>query len=164
MDAITALKTRRSIRTYLDRPVERQVLSDLVDCGRLAASARNIQPCRFVVITEKERLSTVAQMTDYGKFIAQAPACIAVFGEDVTYRLEDCAAAAQNILVAARAHGLASCWIAGDKKAYAEEAERYLGAPKGTKLFCLIALGYSDAESHVEKKPIDEVLFWEHFS
>lgn len=163
MDAITALKTRRSIRTYLDKPIDKETLADLVDCGRLAASARNLQPCRFVVITDKAGLCAIAQMTDYGKFIAQASACIAVFGEDVTYRIEDCAAAAQNILVAAKAHGLASCWVAGDKKAYATEAERALGAPEGMKLFCLIALGSSDAESQVQKKPIEDVLFWEHF-
>ena len=163
MDAITALKTRRSIRTYSQQSIDKEILSDLADCGRLAASARNIQPCRFIVVTERDRLAAIAQMTDYGKFIAQAAACIAVFGEDVTYRIEDCAAAAQNILVAAKAHGLASCWIAGDKKPYTLKAERYLGAPEGIKLFCLIALGYSDAEPRVEKKPLEEVLFWQHF-
>ena len=71
VDAITALKTRRSIRTYQDKPIDREILADLAGCGRLAASACNMQPCRFVAVTDKAQLASLAQMTDYGKFIAQ---------------------------------------------------------------------------------------------
>lgn len=163
MDAIAMLKTRRSIRTYLDKPVPKDIISDIVDCGRLAATAMNRQPWHFVVICDRKRREHIASLTDYGKFIAQAPVCIAVFGREVTHRVEDCSAATQNILLAAKAHNLASCWIAGDKKPYSAEIEEYLGAPRGVKLFSLITIGYSDAESNVEKKPLEEVIHWEKF-
>ncbi len=52
MDAIEALKTRRCVRAYLNKPVPREIIEDLIDCGRLAASAINIQPCEFVVVTD----------------------------------------------------------------------------------------------------------------
>ena len=53
-DLIRVIKERRSIREYLPKPIPREVLEDILDCGRLAPSARNIQPWLFVVSTEKE--------------------------------------------------------------------------------------------------------------
>src|SRR5271157_38226 len=112
MDCISALKTRRSVRAYTGEPVTREVLIDLVDCGRLAATAINIQPWEFVVVTAPPMLRAIAAATDFGKFIAQAAACIVVLCRDTKYYLEDGCNASQNILVAAHAHGLGSCWIA----------------------------------------------------
>src|SRR5512140_764437 len=106
MDAIEVLKSRRSVRAYLATPVPKIILEDLIDCGRLAASANNLQPWEFVVVTDAATLRWLAQTATYGAFIATAPACIAVFCRDTKYFLEDGSAATQNILLAACAHGL----------------------------------------------------------
>ncbi len=127
MDAIECMKTRRSIRAFLDRPVPRTVVEDIVDCGRLAATAVNIQPWIFVAVEDARLREQIADITDYGKFIARAPVCIAVFCSNVKYFLEDGSAATQNLLNAARAHGLGSCWVAGHKKKYAEKVRDLLG-------------------------------------
>ena len=124
MDCIEALKTRRSIRAYTGEPVSREVIEDIIDCGRLAATAINIQPWEFVAVTEREMLRSLAAATDYGGFIAEAAACVVVLCKDTKYYLEDGCNASQNILVAARAHGLGACWVAGDKKPYAEKVRR----------------------------------------
>ena len=116
MDAIEVLKTRRSVRAYIGVPVPREIIEDVIDCGRLAATAVNIQPWEFVVVTGREMLRSIAQTTDHGKFISDAPVCVVVLCEDTKYYLEDGSAAAENILLASRAHGLGSCWVAGDKK------------------------------------------------
>ncbi len=163
MDAIEAMKTRRSVRRYQPHPVPRQVLADLVDCGRLAASAINIQPWEFVVVTSADTRRAIADLTDHGKFIADAAACIAVLVRDVKYFLEDASAATQNILVAAHAHGLGACWIAGDKKPYAGAVCRLLGAPEGLRLGTLIALGYPDEQPSKEKRPLEDVLHWDRY-
>lgn len=163
MDALEALKTRRSVRAYQPHPVPPQVLADLVDCGRLAASAINIQPWEFVVVTSEEARKAIAALTDYGKFIAHAPACIAVLSRAVKYYLEDGSAATQNILLAAHAHGLGACWIAGDKKPYADDIRRLLGAPEGFKLVSLVALGYPNERPAKEKRALEDVLHWETY-
>jgi nitroreductase len=163
MDAIEALKTRRSVRAYTAEPVSREALASLVDCGRLAASAINIQPWEFVAITDRDLLRRVAEATDYGKFIAGSAACIAVLSRETKYYLEDGSAATQNILVAARAHGLGACWVAGDKKAYAPEVIRILGAPKELRLVSLIALGHPAEHSEKEKRPLADVLHWDRY-
>jgi nitroreductase len=139
------------------------VLRDLIDCGRLAASAVNIQPWEFVVVTEPRMLAAIADATDYGKFIAQAAACIVVLCRDTKYYLEDGCNASENILVAAHAHGLGGCWIAGDKKPHAETIRRMLGAPEGMRLVSLLAIGHPAEAPEKEKRPLADVLHWEKF-
>lgn len=163
MHAIEALKTRRSIRAFKPDPVRKEVLEDIIDCGRLAATARNEQPWEFVVVTDAQMRKQIADATDFGKFIANAPVCVAVVCEDGKYYLEDGAAATQNILVAARAHGLGGCWVAGDKKPYAPRICAMLGAPESCKLVSLIALGHPGESPSPAKRQLDEVLHWEEF-
>ena len=163
MDAIEALKTRRSVRRYDAKPVAREILEDIVDCGRLAATAVNHQPWEFVVVSDAGTRKRLAEICDYGKFIADAPACIVTFCKDTKYYLEDGCAATQNMLVAARAHGLGSCWIAGDKKAYTGEIALLLGLPEGHKLISLVAVGRTEERPDPKKRPLQEVLHWEKF-
>ena len=163
MDAIEVLKTRRSVRAFSGEPVPRKIIEDIVDCGRLAATAVNIQPWEFVVVTDSAMLRRIAQATDYGKFIADAPVCIVVLCRETKYYLEDGSAATENILLAARAHGLGSCWVAGDKKPYAAEICRLVGAPPGYKLVSLIPIGYPAETPEQTKRPLTEVLHWEKY-
>jgi len=165
MDAIEAIKQRRSVRDFEPVEVEREVIEDMVDCARLAATARNDQPWEFVVVTEATMRRQLAAKTDYGKFIAMAPACIVVFCRDTKYYLEDGSAAVENILLAATEHGLGSCWVAGDKKPYAEDIRKELKVPEGYKLVALVPVGRSrDSSPRAVKRPLKEVLHWESWN
>jgi nitroreductase len=163
MDAIEVLKTRRLARAFRSEPVPKKTLEDIVDCGRLAATANNLQPWEFVVVTEPALLRKIADITDYGKFIAHAGACVMVLSKDTKYYLEDGSAATENILLAARAHGLGSCWVAGDKKPYASDICRLVGAPSGCRLVSLIPIGYPAETAEPPKRPRSEVLHWERY-
>ena len=163
MDAIECLKTRRSVRSYRSDAVDRAVIEDIVDCARLAATAINVQPWQFVAVTEAAALAKIASITDYGKFIADVPCCIAVFCEKGKYYLEDGSAATQNILLAAHAHGLGSCWVAGDKKQYCEQIRRLLGVPESHTLVSLVAIGRAESVPSPAKKSLNEALHWERF-
>jgi nitroreductase len=163
MDAIEALKTRRSIRAYTGAPVSREMIEQIIDCGRLAATARNLQPWEFVVVTERDMLRRLAELTTYGKHIASAAACILVFCGPSTWYLEDGAAATENILLAARALGLGTCWVDGDKKPYAETVRQLAGAPQGHKLISMIPLGYPAESPQQSKRPLSQVLHWERY-
>lgn len=163
MDAIEALKTRRSVRTFTGEPVDKAVIEDLVDCARLAASARNEQPWEFVVVTDKQTRAKLASLAPNGPHIAHAPVCIVVVCAEGAYYLEDGAAATQNILLAARAHGLGSCWVAGDKKPYAEAVLGLLGVPSGNKLVSLVPLGHAADVPSPQKRPLADVIHWEKY-
>ena len=86
-----------------------------------------------------------------------------VFAEESKYMLEDGSAAAQNILLAAKAYGLGSCWVCGHGKEYAADIERLLGVPETVKLIACIAIGYADGEASTQKKTLEEVLHWDRW-
>jgi nitroreductase len=164
MDALSAIRNRRSTRKFAKKPIPREQLEAVIDAGRLAPTARNEQPWEFVVITDTKRLGELADLTDHGKFIVDAAACVAVFCKHGKYYLEDGCAATTNILVAAAALGIGSCWVAGDKKAYCQTAAALLGVPPEYNLIALIALGYPQADSKAPfKRDLAKVLHWEKF-
>ena len=166
MDTIKVLKNRRSVRLFLDKPIVKEDLESLIDVARFAPTARNVQPWEFVIVTDKKVLTKIAHLAENGKFISGAGACIAVFCAETKYYLEDGCAATVNILNAAAALGIGSCWVAGDKKDYADTVAQLLGFPSGYKLISLIALGYpkdDDAFRITDKRPLKELMHWERF-
>lgn len=163
MKALEVLKKRRSVRKYLNKKVDLNILKDIADCGRLAATARNIQPCRFVIVTDEKRKKELSQIVTSGRFIDDASACILVFSEETQFMIEDGSAATQNILLAAKAHGLGSCWVAGYKRPYQEEVERFIGVPENIKLISCVSVGHEDGNAETPKKELSEVLHLEHW-
>lgn len=164
MDTMTAIAARHSTRSFREDPLPRETIERIVDAGRLAATSRNEQPWEFVVITDLAMRRRIANLTDYGGFIADAPVCIGVLCRDTKYYLEDGSAATQNLLVAAAGQGLQSCWVAGDKKRYCEAVLTLLGVRAGYRLVSLVPLGHEKtAAERAPKRPLAEVLHWERF-
>nr|MCK4929784.1 nitroreductase family protein [Nanoarchaeota archaeon] len=163
-EVIRAIKKRRSYRSYQDKEISKDILEEIIDCARLAPSANNIQPWEFVVVTDKEILKKIASITDYGKFIKNAGACVIVLCKDTKYYLEDGCATTENILLAAESFGIGSCWVAGDKKHYCNKILELVGAPKGYKLVSILSLGYYDKEEKPHgKRALKDVIHWEKF-
>lgn len=157
---------RRSVRSFKNKDIPKGVLEEIIDAARFAPTARNIQPWEFVVVTDKKKITELANLGQNCRFMAQAAACAAVFSSDTPYFLEDGCAATCNILLAACALGIGSCWIAGDKKPYCQQVNALLEAPAGMRLISLIALGYPQDENvfkAAEKRSLFELLHWEKF-
>ncbi|MCM8799894.1 MAG: nitroreductase family protein [Candidatus Omnitrophica bacterium] len=164
MQTYQAIKKRYSCRKFIKKSIPKDLIEKLVDAGRLAPTARNIQPWEFVVITEEDKLKEIASIVETGRFIGEASCCIAVFCKDTKYYLEDGSAATENILILATDLGLGSCWVAGDKKPYSEQIRDILGVPQEFKLVSLIALGYpAEEKPFLEKRRLNELIHWEKF-
>jgi nitroreductase len=163
METQKAIRERYSCRSFLSKQIPKEIIEKLIDAARLAPTARNIQPWEFVVVTQKERLKKIGSLAQSGPFIADSACCIAIFCKDTKYYLEDGCAATENILLCATDLGLGSCWVAGDKKPYAEEIRKFLEVPEGFKLVSLIALGYPKEKKSTDKRPLEEVIHWEKF-
>lgn len=104
-------------------------------------------------------------MTDHGKFITEAPVCFAIFGErNAKYYLEDCCAATENLILGLQAYGVGSCWVAGDKKEYAEEIRTLLNVPEKYTLVALVPAGLPLEISPVPKKETKNLVFSDIFS
>ena len=165
MDTIAVIKARRSIRRYRPVAVPNAVLTDLIDCARLAPTGYNSQPWVFVVVTDPAVRGQIADIARYGGFIRQAGACIAVFARsDAETYVEDSCAATENIIIAAGAYGLGTCWVNAYRKSHSQAIEKLLGAPADYELVTLLAVGYSDEEKKTAKKPLTDVLRWNHFN
>lgn len=165
-DILKIIRKRRSIRVFQEKSINQENLERIVDAARFAPTARNVQPWEFVVIADRGRLRELAGLAENGRFLSQAAACIAVFCSDTKYYLEDGCAATCNILLAAAALGIGSCWVAGDKKPYCPQVSAMLKAPSGMKLVSLIALGYPQdkgAFDEAAKRPFAEVVHREAF-
>ncbi|MBU4484666.1 nitroreductase family protein, partial [bacterium] len=143
--------------------LDRETINKILDAGHWAPSARNTQQWEFMVVQNKDKLKQIADITDYGKFIAEASACIIVYYEDAKYYMEDGCAAVENILLAAAALGLGACWVAGDKKPYCGQINELLNVPENYKLVALISLGVPADKpgSRRRKKSLEEITHWD---
>jgi nitroreductase len=160
----TVIKSRHSVRKFKPDPVDDKVIRDAIECAAHAPTAKNVQPWLFGVIKNKDMLKTIAQTTDNGKFIADASLCIAVFGErNEKYYLEDCCAATENLILALQAYGINSCWVAGEKKPYAESIRTLLGVPEKYTLVSLVAAGCPRELTIATKKEMKQIVFYEVF-
>lgn len=168
MDTLKAILERRSVRKFTDRLVTKEVLESLVECGRVAPSGHNKQGRLFLVLTERSLIDKVGEVSTWGKFIVgKAPALILVFcdNQECATLVEDGAVAAENILIAATAKGLGSCYVAGYGMPYAEEIETLVGATENRKLVSIIALGHPAEENPPmpKKSSFEEVIAWNKF-
>lgn len=164
--AIEVIKSRVSVRKYEPKPIPREALEDIIDCARLAPSGRNEQAWAFVVTTQPELLGKLADLCRYGRFIREAGACVSVFcRKDALCQVEDACAATENIIIAAQAHGLGTCWVNSHRKSHSAEVEELLGCPEGQELVTMLSVGYPVAAEIVRKpkKQLGEVLRWETF-
>ncbi|MEM0231444.1 MAG: nitroreductase family protein [Candidatus Woesearchaeota archaeon] len=162
---VELIKSRRSIRGYLPKQIPKEILSDIIDAARMAPSANNIQPWEFIVITDKDKLAKIAELATWGKFIKDAAAAVIVCGEkENPHLLEDCSAATENILLAAKAYKIGSCWVAGYKRQYSEKIKELLKIPPEQEIVSIISLGYYYANPEPpNKRPLDKVLHWEKY-
>jgi len=161
MDALEAIRRRRSVRSFTGDPVPREDLEKIVDAGRLAASGHNRQPWDFIVVTDRgmiDRLKIAAQWMD------RAGAIIAVvIDPSAEFWLEDGSAAVENMLIASTALGYGSCWLEGDTLPREEELKALLGVPSARRLLTLVPIGVPAEWPTKQKKPLEEVIHWERW-
>jgi len=144
--------------------VDENIIRDVLECARHAPTAMNLQPWLFGIVREKSLLGKIADLTDHGKFIRSAALCIAVFGEKgAKYYLEDCCAATETIILALQSYGVGSCWVAGEKKEYAEAVRKLLDVPDGYTLVSLVPAGFPAEITIQKKKDLDNITFFEKF-
>ena len=161
MDALEAIRKRRTVRNFTGTAIPRADLETIVDAGRLAASGYNRQPWDFIVVTNR---GMIEQLKIAAQWMEKAGAIIAVVLDPATkYWLEDGSAAVQNILVAATALGYGSCWLEGYTLPLEGQFKALLGVPDDKRLLTLVPIGVPVEWPVKEKKPLEQVLHWEKF-
>jgi len=184
MDIFEAIKTRRSIRKYSDKPVEDEKLLSVLEAVRMAPSWANMQCWRLVVVKDKARKEKISELSYVESFfapkgyksnpsmkaLAEAPVVIALCADPAqsgviwgqNYYLTDAGIAAQTMMLAARGQGLGTVFVG----VYDEDKLRsLLNIPAAIRIVGLFPLGYA-AEGKKEgpaRKPLQEVCFYEQW-
>jgi nitroreductase len=161
MDALEAIRKRRSVREYAGDPVPKEDLEAIVDAGRLAATGSNKQPWDFIVITD---WSMIQKLKAASQWMEKAGAIIAVVMDPASrWWLEDGSAAVENMLIASTALGYGSCWLEGYTLPREEEFKALLKIPKEKRLLTLVPIGVPVGWPTREKKTLEEVIHWETY-
>jgi len=151
LDVFEAIKGRRSIRSYAPSEVDAKQLEAILEAAIWAPSAGNLQPWEFIVVDDKEVMRQLARASLNQMWMVEASSIIAVcadldrtgviYGERGRrlYAIQDCAAATQNMLLAAYSQGLGTCWVGAF---YDEEVKRILNLPNNVRPLALITIGH----------------------
>lgn len=180
MDFFNLIKKRESIRNYLNKSVEREKIIKIIEAARIAPSACNAQPWKFVVVDEKKVVEELSKklydpMVGLNKFALTAPAFIVVVGEkrNITskigelikrkdYTSIDIGIASEHICLAATELGLGTCMMGWFKE---KEIKKLLNIPISKEVHLVISLGYYDNKEPRNKvrKAIDDIISFNEY-
>ena len=163
MTVYEAIETRKSIRDYEKRPVDREALARVLEAGRLAPTARCTNATRFVVVDDPELMKKVQAACMGQPVMGKAPMALVVcsdstqvMGCDQRASTIDCSIALSFMMLAATAEGLGTCWIGGFEQPPLKEA---LGIPEEYDIVALTPLGYPAEEGRPrDRKPLAEMV------
>ena len=170
MNVKEAIRTRKSVRKYTDKPVEDEILNQIFESARLAPSANNMQEWRFVVVREAATRQKLAEIANNQVFIAEAGAVIVACADtdeqympcgQQSYPI-DAAIVLDHITLAAVELGLGTCWVASFEE---KPVKKLLGIPEKIRIVAMMPLGYPADGSPVEKNrlPIKQILKYERW-
>lgn len=161
MDALAAIRMRRSVREFTGAPIPITDLETIVDAGRLAPTGYNRQPWDFIVVTNKEMIS---ELKIAAQWMDRAGAIIAlVLDSSTKFWVEDGSAAVENMMLAATALGYGTCWLQGYTEPLEEQFKALLGVPANKRLLTLIPIGVPVDWPTQEKKTLAAVIHWERY-
>lgn len=169
MDLYEAIKSRYSVRSYLNKPVEQEKLDRILDAARLAPSGSNRQPWKFVVVRDAEMRKKLVPACSNQEFVGQAPVVIAGVGL-MPDRIMSCgvpgdpvdvAIALEHVALAATAEGLGTCWIGSFDQ---DQVRALLGVPANAKVIEVMTLGYpADHPQPKTRKPMKELVCYDQW-
>lgn len=165
MDIYEAIEKRRSVRSFQEKEIPEEALSKVLNAARLAPSANNVQPWKFILVKEGKLRREVAKYCWNQTFIAEAPVVIVACGLPTTSKIGgyessiyvDVAIAVDHLTLAARAEGLGTCWIGAFDN---DKLKRILEIPKEANIIVVIPIGYPKGSfgNMGYRKKLDEII------
>ena len=169
MDTLECIKTRRSIRKYLDKPLVWDDVHKIIDAARMAPSSGNIQNWKFIVVLDQSKREAIAEACLQQHWMINAPVHIVICSEpekaeryygirgERLYSVQNCAAATENILLAAHNLGLGACWVS----AFDEDmVKRILAIEEQARPQAIVTVGYPDEKPPKPiRHPVTSVLY-----
>jgi len=173
-DLLDLLKTRRSIRKYKNKEIEKNLLEQILKAGLLAPSSRSRRPWEFITVTDKQKLKALSGCREGSSyFLANAAAAVVIVADPAKCDVwvEDCSIAAIIMQLTAHSMGLGSCWMqvrerfTVNQEKVEDFVKRTLDIPENYHVECILTFGYPDEEKRAygdKDLPYDK-LHWEKF-
>ena len=167
MEITEAIRLRRSIRNYQDRPIEQEKLIRILEAGRLAPSARNLQDWKFIVVRDKEKRQKLSEAAMGQPHVARAPVVIAACATQTENVMTcgqycypiDLAIAVDHMSLAAMAEGLGTCWIGAFHE---DKVKDILGVPEKIRVAIMMTLGYpAESPAARPRKKLEEIVAYD---
>lgn len=160
METLECIKSRRSIRKFLDIPVEIEKLGKILEAGQFSPSAGNIQDWRFIIVTDENVRQELGKACVEQYWAGSAPLVIVVcanpekakqFYHDMgeKFSMQNAAAAIQSMLLAAHDQGLGSSWVGAFED---ELVKRLLDIPDEVDVHAILPIGYADEHVPAPKR------------
>jgi nitroreductase len=164
LDVFEAIKTRRSIRKYKPYSIPLEELRRILETARIAPSAGNRQPWRFIVVRDERNRNALAKMANNQLFIADAAAIVVATGDPQVsqkWHARDVMIAVEHMVLAATALGYGTCWIGAFDEA---QVKKLLHIPEQIKVVALLPIGTPGAASAPRpRKEMAELFFEEEY-
>ncbi len=165
MNVFEAIRKRSSVRNFLDKSIEEDVLISVLEAGRLAPSAKNRQEWRFIVVRDLDLKRKIGEAANEQGFVGEAPVILVACGVTDGYIMTcgqpsypiDVAIALDHISLAATELGLGTCWIGAFNE---DKVKDILGIPKEVRVVELMPIDYPVFNSAKEKNrlPLDKIV------
>jgi len=165
----SAIASRRSVRAYRNKPVEREKLNLVLEAARLAPSARNRQEWKFIVVQDKEIIRKLTAAASHNTFLDQAPVVIAACATEAEYVMScgqlagtvDTSIALSFIVLQAQELGLGTVWLG----AFSEpQVKEILNVPEHVRVVALTPLGYPAEQPQAKpRKSLKEIVLYEQY-
>lgn len=173
IDMLKSIRERRSIRRFKRKSVNENAIERLIDAARWAPSAGNLQPWEFVVIRTPETKKKLAEAALEQSILEEAPVTIIICADEqrsaqrygergrTLYCLQDTAAAAQNIHLAAHSLGLATCWVGAFDE---NKVAKIIAAPPQVRPIIMIPIGYAaESPEPRRRRSVEEIMHQEKY-
>jgi nitroreductase len=164
----------RAVRQFIAKKVGDEIITQVLEAGRWAGSAKNVQPWKFIVVKDRKTLRRLAHCGRYASHLREAAFAIVIVSEPAPIAEFDSGRAAQNMMLAAWSLGVGSCIATMHQK---DDAKKVLGMPNNKKLHQAISFGYPDVSvtptiegkpprdvlASMGRKPLSEIARYEHW-
>jgi nitroreductase len=170
MEITEAIRSRRSIRKYQDRSIEEEKLLRVLDTGRMAPSARNLQDWKFIVVRDQDKRKMLSEAANGQPYVEKASAVIvgcATEPENIMpcgqycYPI-DLAIALDHMSLAATSEGLGSCWIGAFQE---DKVKEILDIPEKIRVVAMLILGYpAESPAARPRRKLDEIVVYDKWA
>lgn len=168
---LEAIEKRHSVRSYQDKEIPEKILQQILEAGRLAPSAKNVQPWKFIVVKDKDLKKHLVPACVNQKFVGEASVVVVGCATTLNYKMgngeysytADLAIALDHMSLESASLGLGTCWIG---KFYQDQVKKILDIPEEVQVVALMPIGYpKELELGLkrERKPLSEIVCYDKY-